>query len=215
MRAGDGRGLTCAYVADMGGAGVDPAVERVCREAALRLAEAGVVVEESDFSLGEFLHAFRDLRGLWMVGWQFDRLDRLERLGENTRGNVAYGLTLDTRRIAAAQRGRAAAWHKMRAFFAHNDALLTPYVAVPPFPVELNHPPDIAGRPLETYVDWLIATFLVSITGLPAASAPAGLAPDGLPVGLQIVGPQFGEERVLTLAKVVQQTGPFGPPPAP
>jgi amidase len=209
VRAGDGRGWRCAYSPDIGGAGVDPAVGRVCRAAALRLAGAGVIVEETGFSLAEFLRSFRDLRGLWMVAWQYDRLDRLDRFGDNTRNNVNYGLSLDVRRLAAAQKGRAAAWHKMRAFFEGHDFLLTPCVAVPPFPVELNHPPDIAGKPLETYVDWLIATFLVSITGLPAASAPAGLTGDGLPVGLQIVGPQFGEERVLTLAKLVQQTSPL------
>jgi amidase len=213
VRASDGCGWRCAYSPDIGGAGVDPAVERVCRAAALKLADAGVAVEETDFRLAEFLQSFRDLRGLWMVAWQHDRLDRLDRFGDNTRNNVNYGLSLDVRRLAAAQKGRAAAWHKMRLFFQRYDFLLTPCVAVPPFSADLNYPPDIAGKPLETYVDWLIATFLVSITGLPAASAPAGLTPDRLPVGLQIVGPQFGEERVLTLAKLVQQTSPLGTPP--
>jgi amidase len=213
VRGGDGRGWRCAYSPDIGGVGVDPVVERVCRAAALRLRDAGVVVEATDFALGEFLQSFRDLRGLWMVAWQHERLDRLDRFGDNTRNNVNYGLSLDVRRLAAAQKGRAAAWHKMRAFFARHDFLLTPCVAVPPFSADVNYPPDIAGKPLETYVDWLIATFLVSITGLPAASAPAGLTADRLPIGLQIVGPQFGEERVLTLAKLVQQTSPLSRPP--
>jgi amidase len=148
-----------------------------------------------------------------MVGWQFERLERLAEFGENLRSNVTYGLGLDARRIAAAQKGRAAAWHKMRQLFERYDYLLTPTVAVAPFPADINYPATIAGRPMETYVDWLIATFLVSITGLPAASAPCGLTPGSLPVGLQIVGPQFGEEKVLTLAKLVQQTSPVGKPP--
>jgi amidase len=213
VRAGEGRGARCAYVADIGGVGVDPEVAAACGTAVTRLADAGVRVEESDFTLAEFLQSFRDLRGLWMVGWQFERLDRLAQIGENTRNNVTYGLGLNSRQIAAAQKGRAAAWHKMRALFERYDYLLAPTVAVAPFPADVNYPATIAGRPLETYVDWLIATFLVSITGLPAASAPCGLTPAGLPVGLQIVGPQFGEEKVLVLARLVQQTSPIGPPP--
>lgn len=213
VRAGDARGTRCAYVADIGGVGVDPDVAQACHAAARRLADAGVNVEEVGFSLAEFLQSFRDLRGLWMVGWQFERLDRLAEFGDNLRNNVTYGLGLDARRIAAAQKGRAAAWHKMRALFERFDYLLTPTVAVAPFPADVNYPATIAGKPLETYVDWLIATFLVSITGLPAASAPCGLTPARLPVGLQIVGPQFGEEKVLLLAKLVQQTSPIGCPP--
>ena len=84
-------------------------------------------------------------------------------------------------------------------------------MAVPPFPVEQNYPDAIAGKPMQTYIDWIAPTFVLSMTGLPVASVPCGLA-DGLPVGLQIVGRPLGEESVLALAAEVQRARPIGSP---
>jgi amidase len=61
---------------------------------------------------------------------------------------------------------------------------------------------------METYVDWIAPTFVLSLTGLPVASVPAGLDSAGMPVGLQIVAPPRGEERALAAASVVQGMRP-------
>jgi len=82
-------------------------------------------------------------------------------------------------------------------------------VAVPPFPVEQNYPDSIAGKPMKTYIDWIAPTFVLSLTGLPVASVPAGLDSNRLPVGLQIAGKQFGEEGVLGLAAQIQKLRPL------
>lgn len=117
-----------------------------------------------------------------------------------------------TLELAEAEAARGRMWHLFRAFFERFDHLLTPCMAVPPFPVEQNYPDTIAGKPMQTYVDWLAPTFVLSLTGLPVASVPCGLDPDGLPVGLQIVGRPLGEEAVLALARVVEQQQPIGRP---
>jgi amidase len=96
----------------------------------------------------------------------------------------------------------------MREFFERYDHLLTPTMAVSPFPVEQNYPETVAGRPMRTYVDWLAPTFVLSLTGLPVGSVPAGLDPAGMPVGLQVVGPPEGEEAVLALMGVVASMVP-------
>ena len=85
-------------------------------------------------------------------------------------------------------------------------------MAVPPFPVEQNYPDSIAGTPMQTYVDWIAPTFVLSLTGLPVASVPCGLDGSGLPVGLQVVGRPHGEELVLALAAEVQRQHPIGLP---
>jgi amidase len=85
-------------------------------------------------------------------------------------------------------------------------------MAVPPFPVEQNYPETVAGKTMQTYVDWLAPTFVLSLTGLPVASVPCGLDADGMPVGMQIVGGPEGEEAVLALAARVQQLHPIGLP---
>jgi amidase len=65
---------------------------------------------------------------------------------------------------------------------------------------------------MESYVDWIAPTFLLSLSGLPVASVPCGLDEGGLPVGLQVVGSLFGEVSVLALAARVQTLRPIGLP---
>jgi amidase len=54
--------------------------------------------------------------------------------------------------------------------------------------------------------------FLITLVGFPAGSVPAGKTAQGLPVGLQIVGPRFSDPRILGLAKLVQRANPIGWP---
>jgi amidase len=99
--------------------------------------------------------------------------------------------------------------------FERYDVLLTPTALVRPFPVEQNFPAEINGRKLESYIDWIAPTFLVTLVSLPAGSVPAGLTEHGLPAGLQIVAPRFEEPRILSVAKLLQQQNPIGWPPDP
>ena len=188
-------------------------IEILCRKAALRLTDAGATVEELQFSLADGRDAFIALRGATMVARFLDDADATEKFGANLRGNIKAGLKLSIRDIAAAERKRAELWHRCRALFERIDLLLTPTAPVPPFPVEQNYPDTIGGRKLATYIDWVAPTFLITLSGLPAASAPCGLTVNRLPAGLQIVGPRFAEPRILGLAKLVQEMNPIGWPP--
>jgi len=207
--SGSRRNLRVAYCADIAGIGVDPEVERICREAALSLKANGVTVDEIHLDLSDARAAFISQRGLWFVTQMFPRLDMQDRFGPNVGNNVRSGLEVTTKELAAAENYRGRLWHQFRAFFAEYHHLLTPCVAVPPFPVEQNYPDSIAGKPMKTYVDWIAPTFVLSLTGLPVASVPAGLDSTGMPVGLQIAGKQFGEEGVLALAAAVQKLRPL------
>jgi amidase len=203
VRAGARPGLRIAYCADVAGIGVDPEIEAICRQAALALNDAGAIVEVIDFDLSVGRKAFLALRGLWFVNQMFPRLDQQDRFGLNVGNNVRAGLAVSTRDIAEAEAVRGRIWHQCREFFRRFDHLLTPCMAVPPFPVEQNYPDSIAGRPMETYIDWIAPTFVLSLTGLPVASVPCGRSP--LPVGLQIVGRPQGEEAVLALAAALEK----------
>ena len=131
----------------------------------------------------------------------------------NVANNIAGGLKVTTRELAAAEAARGRMWHQFRELFERFDHLLTPCMAVPPFPVEQNYPDTVGGKNMETYVDWIAPTFVLSLTGLPVAAVPCGLGASGLPVGLQIVGRQCGEEGTLALAAEVQKRRPIGRPP--
>ncbi|HMH17292.1 MAG TPA: amidase [Burkholderiales bacterium] len=207
------RSLRFAYAPDIAGIGVDAEIERICRNAARDLRDAGAAIEEIDINLYEGRDAFITLRGEAMVGNHLERLERIGELGDNLAGNIRSGLALTVSEIARAERKRAEIWHRWRALFEQYDLILTPTAPVPPFPVEKNYPDVIEGRKMQNYIDWIAPNFLVSLAALPAVSVPAGLTSAKLPVGLQIVGPRFSEPLILTAAKFVEAMHPIGLPP--
>lgn len=210
--ARDARGLRIAYCADLGGVGVEREVETACRTAAFELRAAGAAVEEIEFDASGAREAFTTLRAAAMVGTHFERLDRLDELNEHLAGNIRAGLAVRSTDIAAAQAQRRAVWARFERLFARFDLLAAPTVPVLPFPVEQSYPAEIGGRRIENYIDWVASTFIPSLCTLPAASVPAGRSRAGLPIGLQLVGPQFAEPTILACAKLVQRAHPIGWP---
>ncbi|HEX8907062.1 MAG TPA: amidase family protein, partial [Longimicrobiaceae bacterium] len=209
VREADAKGLRVAYCRDIAGIGIDAGVERVCREAAFALADAGAEVEEIELDLAYGRKAFLALRGLWFVSMLNPHLDKLEQFGVNVANNLRAGLATSVEELGAAEQARKRMREQFAALFRRFDHLLTPTMAVPPFPVVENFPRTVGGREMETYVDWIAPTFVLSLTGLPVGSVPAGVDGDGMPCGLQVVGAPFGEERVLALQSVMQTLRPL------
>jgi len=213
VRRGPRPGLRVAYCPDIAGIGIDADIESVCRTAAAGLSAGGVAVDLIELDLSAGRDAFLALRGHWFSAWMSERLDRLEEFGVNVRNNTRAGIEAKGLDLGKAEAARGRIWQTFRELFAQRyDHLLTPTMAVPPFPVEQNYPETVAGKTMQTYVDWLAPTFVLSLTGLPVASVPCGLDPDGMPVGLQIVGRPEGEEAVLALVARVQGDNPIGRP---
>jgi aspartyl-tRNA(Asn)/glutamyl-tRNA(Gln) amidotransferase subunit A len=97
-------------------------------------------------------------------------------------------------------------------FFEDYDFLLTPTVAVQPFPVLKNAPDGIEGKP---NMLWSPYTATFNLTRQPAASVPCGLSSAGLPVGLQIVAGHFKDAGVLALAGAYAEAHPLSFPVLP
>ena len=211
--ARDARGLRIAYVSDIAGIGVEPEIDDVCRKAAMSLRDAGATVEQIAFDISDGKSPYQAWRGLWMVGQQFANLDRLEQFGVNLKGNVKAGLKVTPTDFAASEQKRAQLFQCFARFFEKYDLLITPQSPVKQFPVEMNFPNLINGKKLENYTDWIAGSFLITLMSLPGGSVPAGQTSDGLPVGIQIVGPRFEEPLILSTMKIVQQIHPIGWPP--
>jgi amidase len=212
-KANDIKGLRIAYVSDIAGIGVEPEIDELCRKTAMSLRDAGAAVEEIAFDISDGKEPYQAWRGLWMVGQQFSNLDRLEEFGVNLKGNVKAGLKVTPLDFAASEQKRAQLFQRFAKFFEQYDLLITPQSPVKQFPVEMNFPNLINGKKLDNYTDWIAGSFLITLMSLPGGSVPAGKTGDGLPVGIQIVGPRFEEPLILSVMKIVQQTCPVGWPP--
>jgi len=209
-RTPDVRGWHVAWSADLGVSPVDANVARIAETAAQTYLNLGCTVEDDhpDFSgIREIIPPYRSVEMAVVYGdllpkWREQMFPPLVR-------NIELGFTITALQWAKAEMERTRLWHRVRTFFERYDLLLTPTVPVPPFPVEWDYPLEINGKPMETYLDWFLLTYAVTLTGLPAISIPAGWTPDGLPVGLQIVGHRFGEASVLRAAAALEAARPW------
>lgn len=204
------KGLRIAWSADLGYEdAVDPEVRAVCEKAARRFREAGCRVEEIKPGWPSPLEA-------WEAIFCGGIAARLEPYLRDRRQDIDAGLAAivdETRQWAPTRYVQAwferLAWgeHPRRLFETY-DVLLTPTIGCPPFKVGLDHPAEIAGKPVRRY-SWVPYTPPFNLTGQPAASVPCGFTRDGLPVGLHIVGRRFDDATVLRAAAAFERIQPW------
>lgn len=194
-----------AYSPDLGLTPVDPEVAAICRRAMERLAGEGVIVEEAAPDFSGARDCFLTLRGGHFATVRGPLLEHHRaQLKPEVVWNIEQGMALTAGAIAAAENRRAQICAAMAAFEDRYDLLVTPGAIVPAFPVEERHVASCNGVAFETYLDWLAIVFAVSLTGRPALVLPCGLTADGLPVGLQLVGPHRGEALLLKWAAWIE-----------
>ena len=188
-----------AFSQDLGlGFPVQGEVAQAVADAALILERSGVDVEEACPDLSDSLHIFKVLRAAAFVGGPGQLMEKhRDLLKPEIIGNVELGLAQSCRDVILAELARGEMIQRVISFFQRYDLLLCPAVLCPPFDVEKRYLDRLDGYVFEDYVDWLIMTFAITLTSCPAISIPCGFTRDGLPIGLQIVGPPRGEAEVL------------------
>ncbi len=195
-----------AYSPDLGVAPVEPEVKEICARAAAAFADLGARVDEACPDFGGVGEIFEILRA---AQFSADKAPLLERHREALKPeivwNIERGLELSADQIGRAERARGVLYHRLVAFFADYDLLLSPAVVAPPFEVEVRYLTEVAGVSFETYVDWLVLTFAITLTACPALSLPCGFTAAGLPVGLQMVAPPRGEAVLLAAAARMEE----------
>ena len=206
----DIRGLKVAWSPDLNILPVDQEVQSVVAKAAQRYGELGCRVERAEPDLRGVREVIYVTRSLRMLAHHGDKLDKWrEKMNPNLVWNIEQGFTLTPRRIAEAEKERTNIYRRVQDFFSRFDLLLTPTVAVSPFPVEMSYPQEINGKPMDNYTDWLLMTYAITITGYPAISIPCGFTKEGFPVGLQIVGRKMAEATVLKAAAAFEAAAPW------
>lgn len=185
---------------------LDREVARVCGEAARRIAGAGCPVEEAHPDLADAERTFQVLRGAGFVANMGPLLEQhRERLKPEVIANAEYGFGLKAADIARAEVAQGEIVRRMARFFQHHEVLVCPAALTPPIPVEQRYLESLDGVRFEGYLGWLVPTCAISVTGCPVLALPCGFTADGLPVGLQVIGPPRSEARLLQIGAWLEQ----------
>ncbi|MEP9375143.1 amidase family protein [Aquabacter sp. CN5-332] len=202
-------GLRVAYSPTLGYARPEPEVVEITRRAARSLEDLGCRVEEVDSVFDT------DPGNLWTAEFYAGVGIRLRSFMETQR-DLLDPAVADVLEPALSQQmqdyyssvfERYALREKVRGFFEHYDILLSPVLPVTSLDVGLNIPAALPDRNL---VSWVFYTYPFNLTGQPAGTVCAGIASDGMPVGLQIVGRSYCEDDVVRIGAAFERTQPPG-----
>ena len=219
------RNWKIAFTTDFDIFTVDPEVASIVKTAARKLEAAGASIEPVHFS---FQHTQNEFAELWcrsisidtaidMELWKKEGLDLVRDHREELPEEFIYWNELALRSTVMDYRYfnelRTEMLDAMQDIFDIYDIILSPVTICPPVlnatdgntrgPLEMN------GRKIEPLIGFC-ETFFSNFTGNPAASVPAGLTKEGLPVGMQIIGKKFRDEDVLAVAKTFEDIAPWG-----
>jgi amidase len=195
-----------AWSRDLGGLPMDPRVTAVLEPQKKIFSSLGCIVEEAQPDFSGATEAFETLRAVGFLGrYGAVMKDHRNKLKDTVIWNIEEGLKRSAEQIARAETLRTALFHRLRAFLERYEFLVCPVNQLPPFPVDVQWPREIAGVPMGNYLDWMKSCYYITLTSHPAISVPAGFTEDNLPVGIQIVGRYRDDFGVLQLAHAFEQ----------
>ena len=206
----DFKGVRVAWSRDLGGLPVDPRVTALIDAQRPTFEALGCVTEEAAPDLSDADEIFTTWRA-WSYELEYgDLLDsHRELLKDTVVWNIEAGRRLTGPQLGDVERQRTDLYQRVRTFLEQYEFLVLPVSQVPPFDVEQPYVTEINGVQMETYIDWMRSCYYITVTGLPAISVPCGFTPEGLPVGVQIVGRRHDDVGVLQLAHAFEQATGF------
>ncbi|WP_025035401.1 amidase [Bradyrhizobium sp. DOA9] len=187
--------------------GVAPVAREVrARFAAACEALAGVAaVAPSSPDCGGAIETFRTLRAAHIANAYGELLGtRRAELTPTVIWNIEAGANLSAQDYLNAERRRSAIYRSFRELFAHADFLVAPAASVLPWPNEISDVTAIDGAALETPIDYLAVTFIVSLVGFPVLTLPVPRGKNELPFGIQIIAPPGCESRLFAFGRVLE-----------
>lgn len=190
-------GKRIAWSPDLGGAPVDPEIRTAAENAARSFQSLGATVEDSEYKLGDFEEVFHTFETSWRSRSYAVNGHLLENHRDELTDYFVEGLEGGKVTTGAELWLAEAHINRYRRyasdFFSNFDLLITPSLASTAFPIN-QHPESLDGRTVAHKL-WGFTpfTYPFNMTGNPAATVPIGLAANGLPMGIQIVG-AFGDE---------------------
>jgi aspartyl-tRNA(Asn)/glutamyl-tRNA(Gln) amidotransferase subunit A len=206
------KGLRVAYSPDLGYVtGVDADIAAATADCAKAMASLGASVEE--VSPG-FENPMEISAGLWFAGawWLWNNLNPAQQAvtDPDFASEARHGASIDALALRQLEIRRGELGSHMRQFMQGFDLLLTPSVAVPALPAgPAGHRGDYGA---DTFIGFTPFSYPFNLTQQPAVTLPWGLTRTGLPIGIQVVGPMFGDLAVLTAVAALEVLKPVPRP---
>jgi Asp-tRNA(Asn)/Glu-tRNA(Gln) amidotransferase A subunit family amidase len=205
-RTGSLKGKRFALSIDLGYYQIEPEVERLVRNAAEELRRAGAIVDEVPMQWTRAVNdEWFDIWCVFMSGFFGDTIEtHREKMDPAVVSMIERGLAMNATAYKRVELLRTRMWRDMAALFQTYDALLCPTCAVTaPLVTECDDDYVATGAD-GRFIGLDMTCPFNMLPQLPALSLPVGLASNGLPVGLQIVGRRFADESVLSMAAALE-----------
>ena len=204
------KSVRVAWCPDLGGLPLDRRVRSVLDAQRTTFEDLGCIVEEACPDLSGADEVFLTIRA-WRA-W-----NTLGPLLERHRGEMKPEAVSEIERgarLSGSDIGNAMVRHgeimeRMRQFQERYEFMLCAVNQVPPFDATIDWPKAIEGTTMEHYIAWMKSAYWITVTFRPAISVPAGFTPEGLPVGIQIVGRYRDDLGVLQIAHAFEQATGF------
>ena len=202
----DFKGTRIAWTGDYGGyMPYEPGVLDLCKTALKVFESMGCIVEEArpDFSMEALWRAFLPLRAWHTAGpllAYYNDPAKRALLKSEAIFEIESAQRLSALDITAASAVRTEWYQATRRFFETYDYFIVPTAQVFPFDANLHWPKEIAGVRMNVYYEWQNGVIPTTLAGSPALAVPVGFNAAGLPMGIQIAGPNHSDLSCLQLA---------------
>jgi Asp-tRNA(Asn)/Glu-tRNA(Gln) amidotransferase A subunit family amidase len=198
--------LRVAVTEDFGFCPVDNRIRRTFQDRVKRFGPAFAKCDAATPDMGRADEAFEILRAVSFLATHKENYEkRREVLGPNIIANYEEGMRYSAADVGWAHAEQTRIYRRVQAFYKDYDLILSPTVAVPPFPWTQLFVETMNGKKLRTYFHWLALTYAMTLTGHPSISIPCGLEPTGTPFGLMVTGPHAGDRFTLEAANALER----------
>lgn len=200
------RGVRVGWCSDLFGLPFAKGVRDVFFSQREKFEELGCTVEEAEPDLTDADEVFKVFRALaFHQGHGARAAEHRDSIKATVLEEVDRGIALRGPDITRAEGLRSKLHDRVGQFLQKYEYFVLPTTQVPAFDVKQEWVTEIEGHKMGSYIDWMRSCYFITVTALPAISVPGGFTPEGLPVGLQIVGRVQAEMAVLQLANAYEE----------
>ncbi len=200
-------GLRIGWLGDWDGAfPYEDGISEISQTALVKLADLGHHIDtlKAPFDADAMWQSWIDLRSFAVAGGlQADYSDEARRpyLKPAAIWEIERGLSMSALEVQRASNTRSEWFRCTIELFETHDVLVLPSAQLWPFDVEWTNPEVVAGQTMDTYHRWMQVVVPAGLIGLPVVNVPVGFGANGLPAGIQLIGPRGSDAALLQLAQ--------------